>query len=1255
MIETKQKTFFRNNIVTKKYLQEIMFWSFRNYGIAKAGFLADSLKTLGFTFATQAAISISIEDLKVPELKTEYIEQTTSKINKIETAFNAGEITQAERYQLLKDNWNLTSEKIKDNIINFFKNFDPLNPVYIMAFSGARGNLSQVLQLVGIRGLMVGPSGNVIDIPITKNFREGLSITDYMISAYGARKGIVDTALKTADSGYLTRRLTDAAQDILIREIDCETPHGIYLFKFTNNRKDISLKDRIVGRVLSKDVINPTNNEIIAKKNEQINVLIAKKIEQSVLQGVVVRSPLTCKSNRSTCKNCYGWNLGRGKLVDLGEAVGIIAGQSIGEPATQLTMRTFHTGGVFKSNSNSQFFSKTAGQVLFSTDLKTLSTRTVEGKNALITESSGNLQIVNFKNYVSNFFLKKNTILFVKNREFIKKDEILAYLPKIVQESENIKKGIIYSAYSGEIIANKNPNKINFLNKQPIRQKKNYLIWILSSNVFSIPFYTKLTKYKFSNLNDLNTIAYTKIISYNSGIIIQANSHNYDNYEIKLLIDKFNFENCKLYNSTFKNILSNKKYKYLSLLNFNDDKFYQLNYKLKFSAEKYLTIGKLINSNFRTNLSGIPYFIKIRKFSKCKLENYDYKKGGTIFYLPEEIFLINKDSSCLFIKDKTWIKSNTELTTNIYNKNPGFIKIIKRNDIVNKIIIRSGVLIPIKSSKNPSSKYYKKLFFKGEKIFDKYELNQLTYIEIVKQYNNLFLLLRPVFLYELPRTKYQSKISLTKFEKINFQKLNYIGFKNKERIIVNNNNSIDIIKTDLIFFNNKNTNSNSFAELWFTRKPKFNFSLACNIFENIFMKNNLPKHIEPLETKVSFFIKQNQYIEPYTLIGNIELFNNLVGKISTLKEKKQFSFRRILITLPSNSKTFYRENKTKIFKEKNSILNGDFLSNNLLTTQSCIIKYNAGNEINVHLAKPVRFSNVSQFLWSKNDLIKKNESLGILFYQQAQTGDIIKGLPKVEEILEARKSKISLKIPNNPALMLTTFSKELNFIFISRLGFNIYHLSYDEEDDFSFYGEINEEIFISQGQPINSLISNPHNKLRHLNYFYRKFLTPYKAAYRSIRKIQYYLLNAIQEVYYSQEISIGDKHIEIIIKKMTSKVKVIRKGDSAILRGEYIDLQQIHNMNSVLKKTKSKEIIYEPILLGITKASLVTDSFVSSASFQETIRILTNAAIQGKVDWLRGLKENVIVGRLIPSGTGFNAYQQISHLSVRLPKPSLLE
>jgi len=1249
MIKVKQKTFFINKIVTKKYLKEILIWSFRNYGMARAAFLADSLKKLGFHFSTQAGLSISIEDLKIPQLKNELIDETNKYAEKIELSLSRAEINEVERYEQLTYIWSLASEKLKDEIINYFKNADPLNSIYMMAFSGARGNLSQVRQLVGMRGLMTGPSGDIIDIPITNNFREGLSITDYMISAYGARKGIVDTALKTADSGYLTRRLIDVAQEILIRETDCYTTHGIFLFKFIDKQgKTIELKDRIIGRILAKDIVDKNSKNIIAKKNQQVNTLLAKKIDESNSSQVIIRSPLTCKFSRSICKNCYGWNLSNGKLVDLGEAVGIVAAQSIGEPGTQLTMRTFHTGGIFTSDSINQILSKVSGQVLFSKMLKTSPIRTSSGKMVLVVKKSGNITISDFKNKNHKIELNRNTVLFINDKEFIKKNQLIASLNQILDGYEKIGKKMLSTTSSGEIFFNKKLNNIN-LNKDSSKKSINQLIWVLSGKVFDIPYYLKVTKYKFFNLKSLTSIGSTKLISYKGGLVKTSNiSNTQNNHQIQLLFENFTIKNSKIFIPNNENKILKKNSKNLYIFSLNKSQFFSLTNKLKFTIEKTLTLGKLINTNFRTKFSGIIYFLRLntnRLNKKFKTYEFDINQGGGIFYLPEESFIINKDISDVLIKNGSWVKSNTELVKNVFNKNPGFVKIIFTNNIVNRIIVKSGYLINL-PSKQVNLNFHKKILFKGEKIFNFYEINQLSYLEIIKSSKNTVLFLRPVFLYELPIIKQLSKNFLIKSKNTILYKLNYTSYKNKEQVILQNNNFLSLINTDLIIGINTNLH-NLRGEFSFLETKKNDFSLECDIFENIFYKNDLSKEIDCAKLNFSLLIKNNQYIEPYTVVANINFLSNLSGKINNLKEKKRFKFRRLLINLPENYRVLFREEKNKIIVTKKFITNSEFITNNLLIKNSGIIKETNINKLIIHLANPFLFSEGVEDFWDHNNFVKENENLGIIWYQKTQTGDIIQGLPKIEEILEARKAKIIINLINinNPGLILNNLKKKLHFNFINRFGINLYSLDNEYE---SFR---TKKIFRYIGQAINSNETNSHKILKHLNYSYKKFLNPYEAAYRSLRKIQSHLLKAIQSVYLSQDIWISDKHVEIIVKQMTSKIKVKKRGDSSIFNGEYIDLEQIYNMNKVLKKTDRQEIIYQPVLLGITKASLTNESFIASSSFQETIRILSKAAILGKADWLRGLKENVIIGRLIPAGTGFNNYEEISHLTLRLPQP----
>jgi DNA-directed RNA polymerase subunit beta' len=255
---TESQKIFRNQIIDKKQLKKLISWAFTHYGTARTAQIADELKDMGFRYATRAGVSISVEDLQVPPSKRSLLDEAQEEIRRTERRYTKGEITEVERFQKVVDTWNGTSEALKDEVVRNFKSTNPLNSVYMMAFSGARGNISQVRQLVGMRGLMANPQGEIIDLPIKTNFREGLTVTEYIISSYGARKGLVDTALRTADSGYLTRRLVDVAQDVILREIDCSTERGLWVRSMTDGERTlIPLHDRVFCRVLAAEVKHP--------------------------------------------------------------------------------------------------------------------------------------------------------------------------------------------------------------------------------------------------------------------------------------------------------------------------------------------------------------------------------------------------------------------------------------------------------------------------------------------------------------------------------------------------------------------------------------------------------------------------------------------------------------------------------------------------------------------------------------------------------------------------------------------------------------------------------------------------------------------------------------------------------------------------------------------------------------------------------------------------------------------------------------
>ena len=515
-----KNSFFFNGCFDKTRIKILISWSLQNCGEQITIDLVENLKNIGFAYATQAGVSLGIDDLKIPLTKAQLISDSDTKIQTAQVHYKQGYLTGIEKFQQLIDTWHRTSEILKQNVIHYFKITNILNPVYMMAFSGARGNISQVRQLVGMRGLMSDPQGQILDFPIKSNFREGLTLTEYVISCYGARKGLVDTALKTANSGYLTRRLVDVSHHIIVCEFDCKTKRGIIVNNIIENQKIIvPLQNRLAGRILAENIysssettlqvvsllkdrstynlfsntlsqlniqtkvpvfnnsflnsntlyfakiknnarifglfsqlsiiyffnqsqnwvwnqngqnyfstnfikieiskkidfytrLHPNNKfplyqlllflrhvnlyytkrKLIALKNQEISLNLAVKIA-SLKKEVLVRSPLTCEIKNSICQLCYGWSLAHGKLVSLGEAVGILAAQSIGEPGTQLTMRTFHTGGVFSGDIMSEIKAPFDGIVKFSESFQGMLIRTPHGKIAFLTKVPGKFDL----------------------------------------------------------------------------------------------------------------------------------------------------------------------------------------------------------------------------------------------------------------------------------------------------------------------------------------------------------------------------------------------------------------------------------------------------------------------------------------------------------------------------------------------------------------------------------------------------------------------------------------------------------------------------------------------------------------------------------------------------------------------------------------------------------------------------------------------------------------------------------------------
>ncbi len=392
------------------------------------------LRNLGFKYATQAGITVSIDDMLIPKDKTDILKRSYKEVAEIENQYKKGIITAGERYNKVIDIWTHTTDEIAEVMFENLKQDEHgFNPIYMMADSGARGSKMQIRQLAGMRGLMAKPLqkitgsiGEIIESPITANFREGLTVLEYFISTHGARKGLADTALKTADAGYLTRRLVDVSQEVIINAEDCGTANGIRVNAIKEGIEIIEpLKDRIANRVAVDNVANLLTSEVIVKSGQIITEDVAEKLEEAGIEQIRVRSVLTCELERGVCAKCYGVNMSNGKMVQIGEAVGIIAAQSIGEPGTQLTLRTFHVGGAAsRALEQSKIESNKNGIVRFH-NLKLVENR---NKELIVLNRNGEISVYDEKGRaMENYVVPFGSTLKIREEAVVKEGQLLAH------------------------------------------------------------------------------------------------------------------------------------------------------------------------------------------------------------------------------------------------------------------------------------------------------------------------------------------------------------------------------------------------------------------------------------------------------------------------------------------------------------------------------------------------------------------------------------------------------------------------------------------------------------------------------------------------------------------------------------------------------------------------------------------------------------------------------------------------------------
>lgn len=1239
---TKKSLKYINETVDKKALNRLLSDIYSEYGAAKTAFLANALKDLGFKYATKAGVTVSIEDLDVPKIKKDLLANAEKEIDQATHRYYKGDITEVERYTKVIDTWSETTAKLTQAVVD---NFDRLNSIYMMAFSGARGNISQVSQLVGMRGLMADSQGQIIDLPIKSNFREGLSVTEYIISSYGARKGLVDTALKTADSGYLTRRLVDVAQDVIIQCEDCNTDKYILMTPiYEGDKMIVPLKERLLGRISFEEIYSE-DGELIITANDVFDRDTIEKLDQSHITEVKVRSPLTCALDYGICQTCYGWALTNNKMVDIGEAIGIIAAQSIGEPGTQLTMRTFHTGGVFKGSMNIQkMVSDIEGEVTETIKTREFRTRHGDIVNTVIRE--GNILITTKDGETKEFHVPYGGNVFVEKGQKIAVGDIFAEFEPGVGRGDSSRltekaQKDITSDLSGQVlfegfIADEKRDRQGNITRTANRGG---IIWILAGDVYNMPTGATLLVENEQDIVAGDILAETVTISEHGGevrISPEMETENIDQGGEEIEIIKVGKEITVVIASLSPNNarLETTKKEQMWIVEENDE-----TYIIKSPAgtivENGMIIAELIDDTYSVISSG-----EIRYEDIEVDERRIVTKPGKILFIPDEVHQISKDAALKLVESGTYVEAGTEVVKDVKTHIDGIVEIVEDNDIIHEVIIRPGELFQVKDIAQIEVEDGD-IVEAGTVVAPGIEAKEKSLVTInIKQESGdeldldddededvdvsgklAELLLRPVqeFFIEPQDISIKFDSTGTDQELISIVPVTQLQFRDGDR--VRQLTGTVLTRTSLVlqmqgYLSHLKGLVEFDPKLAAEEEPTDEHNLKIVVLENLIVRREI---VDPTRattsTQTQLLVVDGQYIDPKTPVAKTQVLAEHTGQVCFKVSDDVKDLRRILIMTPKQIA------QVPLGGQKTIVSEGEFIRiDQEITKDGKVLEFSGqvtgveGDNLLVRYGRPYLISPGTQLQVNTGNFVQRGDLIATLIFERLKTGDIVQGLPRVEELLEARKPKESAVLAEQDGEAEIEYDEDLVRLFIVNesgrqeikipLGANII---------------ISDKQKIEQGQALTDGPANPHDVLR----------------LRGVESVQQYLVDEVQRVYRSQGVDIADKHIEVIVRRMTKKVRIDESGSTQLLPGELIELHIVDQENRKIEELGGQPSEFHPVLLGITKASLKTDSFISAASFQETTRVLTEAAVEGKKDLLRGLKENVIIGRLIPAGTGF--------------------
>nr|YP_010353452.1 RNA polymerase beta'' subunit [Polygonatum cathcartii]UOF73712.1 RNA polymerase beta'' subunit [Polygonatum cathcartii] len=1337
---------FHNKVIDGTAMKRLISRLIDHFGMAYTSHILDQVKTLGFQQATATSISLGIDDLLTIPSKGWLVQDAEQQSFILEKHHHYGNVHAVEKLRQSIEIWYATSEYLRQEMNPNFRMTDPSNPVHLMSFSGARGNASQVHQLVGMRGLMSDPQGQMIDLPIQSNLREGLSLTEYIISCYGARKGVVDTAVRTSDAGYLTRRLVEVVQHIIVRRTDCGTIRAISVSPRNGVTEKIFVQT-LIGRVLADDIY--MGIRCIAARNQDIGIGLANRFITFRAQPIYIRTPFTCRNTSWICQLCYGRSPTHGDLVELGEAIGIIAGQSIGEPGTQLTLRTFHTGGVFTGGTAEHVRAPSNGKIKFNEYL-VHPTRTRHGHPAFLCSIDLYVTIES-RDIIHSVNIPPKSLILVQNDQYVESEQVIAEIragTSTFHFKERVRKHI-YSESEGEMHWSTDvyhAPEYTYSNVHLLPKTSH--LWILAGG----PCRSSIVSFSLHKDQDqMNVHSFSVDERYSSDLSITKDRVRHklldpsgtrkkyreilDYSRLDRIISNghwnFIYPSILQENSDF--LAKRRRNRFIIPLQYDQEREKELIPSFGISIE--IPINGILRRNsilayfddprYRRKSSGITKYGTAEVDSIVKKEDLIEYRGAKelspkyqmkvdrFFFIPEEVHIL-PGSSSIMVRNNSIIGVDTQLTlnTNTRSRVGGLVRVERKKKSIelkifygdihfpgetDKISRHSGILIPPGTEKKNS---------KESKTKSKNGIYVQRITPIKKKY---FVLVRPVVTYEIADGINLAKLFpqdlLQEKENVQLRAVNYILYGNGKSIRGIYHTSIQLVRTCLVLNWDQEKNSSmeevhaSFVEVRandlirdFIRIElvKSTISYIGKRYDTagsgLIPDNGLDRtNINPFYSKVKIplvtqhqgtigtLLNRNKEGQSLRILSSFNCFrvgpfngskyNNvakesnpitpirgLLGPLGTIVPKivnfyssyhlithnqillnkywlldnfkQTFQVLKVLkYCLIDENRRIYNPSPCNNIILNPSHLNWCFLHYNYCEETStiisigqficeniCLFKYGphikkSGQIFIVHVdsliirsAKPYLATPGATVHGHYGETLSEGDTLVTFIYEKSRSGDITQGLPKVEQILEVRSiGSISMNLERRVE------------------GWN-------------------ERIPRVLGIPWGFLIG----------------------AELTIAQSRISLVNKIQKVYRSQGVQIHNRHIEIIVRQVTSKVLVSEDGMSNVfLPGELIGLLRAERAGRALDEA----ICYRAILLGITRASLNTQSFISEASFQETARVLAKAALRGRIDWLKGLKENVVLGGIIPVGTGFKklVHRSKQDIHLEIKKKNLFE